>query len=193
MNLLQDGTAWILPSRCASRYTAGLLWKYGLTKFSGHGMDLDVEHKQIVMNVRNPVNRFVSFYRMVRNRTTKYELTLDDYFWNLIENVLPLQFTNDVPDVIDDPMVRYPVPLVRYLDTMLPKYPDHIVHVESIEEDLDAAGYPVLDYTDDRSYEPDGISASDVMQDKRYMEILHQFYDRDYTSFGYRDPYLTVQ
>jgi hypothetical protein len=190
MNILQDGTAWILPPRTASRWTVSLLWKYGLIHFGGHKIDKgDDEPKKIVMNIRHPYSRFYSFWRMVTNRTVG-GITLDDYIWNLIEEVVPIEFTSDVDwkEPLLPDLFRYPVPLFVYTNTLHPWKVDHFVRVEHMVKDLDAAGYPVRDH----KWEPKGgyapaqsTSYADMVANEKYLDVIDQFYKVDLAEFNY--------
>lgn len=189
MNRLDDGTGWILPPRCASRFTAELLWKYGMISFREHGIDASIKPKKLVMNIRHPVTRFCSFYRLFRDRSVQ-EMTFDDYIMNLVTNEHGAEFTNTVLDIIEpDEPWAYPVPLYRY--TALLGFHDlkvdHFVRFEHLEEDLEAAGYPVLNHENNKiDYESSEERPEDTIWDNPdYLGLIHQLYERDFEEFGY--------
>ncbi len=192
MNRLEDGTGWILPPRCASRFTAELLWKYGMVVFREHGLDPTVKPKKIVMSIRHPVTRFCSFYRLVYARSVA-KMSFDAYMMNLVDPIHGVEFSNTVFDVIESgESWLYPVPLYIYTEELasLGWKVDQFVRFEHLEEDLEVAGYPVLSHKNDKiAYEQAEEVPEHIIFDSpdhtEYLSLIHQIYERDFKEFGY--------
>ena len=191
MNILSDDTGWILPPRCASRWTAGLLWKYGLVRFAEHHLLMDTPVKKIVMNVRDPIDRLGSYFRLLQSRDNIPEhvrqMTIEDYVENLYTGEFEPYFTHVVVQVHpDSTTVPYPPPLYRYVDELesyWDRTPDHFVRVENIEEDCAAAGYPVRDHRfilpdHEKEIELD-FTYDDMKNNQRMVNIILGIYERD--------------
>jgi hypothetical protein len=194
MNRLEDGTGWILPPRCASRFTAELIWKYGMVSFREHGLDWAVRPTKVIMNIRHPVTRFCSFYRLFHGRSVE-KMTFDDYVMNLANPIHHVSFTNTVLDVVEshEPWA-YPVPLYRYTEELAEHAltVDHFVRFEHLEDDLAAAGYPVLTHKNDKiEYETPNVRPEDTLTNDQ-LGLIWQLYKRDFEEFGYEVNHASV-
>lgn len=192
MNRLMDGTGWILPPRCASRWTASLLWKYGLEIFSEHGIDPSIEVEKVVMNIRHPISRFGSWFRLMKSREGLPEvmssMSIGDYIENLVTaeynpvftvNLRKENYANFIAEKYAPTDVLYPVPLYRYVE-ILGRTPDHFVRVEHLEEDLEAAGYPIQDHEAPREKEAQlDFSYDDLVENDRWYNIIMAIYHKD--------------
>lgn len=149
MNIMPGKVGWILPPRCAARYTMGLLWKYGIEEMSYHHMDPSVDVDRIIMNIRNPYTRIRSWLRLW-NTTLKEPISALDYITNLhtAEFQRP-QFVTIIenPNGRDFPW-KYPAPLFAYANELSQKKRkvDAYIRQEHLEDDLEDAGYPIKDY-----------------------------------------------
>ncbi len=214
MNILPDGTGWILPPRCAARYTLGVLWRYGVTNISYHEMDPEAPVTKIVMNVRNPYTRLRSWLRLW-NTTLSPTVSSQAYIenlhtleWSLIKIVTKIENPNGL-----NHLWKYPMPLNRYRAILKDygKEIDFLVRNEHYEEDMTAADYPTLDYKyTAKEFKPangvkigfhvqeentkweasDGQSDLEFYQDNPYCaEIVRTYYADDFKWFGYSlDP-----
>ena len=190
MNILQDGSAWILPPRCAARYVMGILWKYGLKTVSYHDLNPTVEHTKIIMLIRNPYTRLRSWLRLW-NTTLETPIDSEEYIHNLHSGKHGIKFVNkiDNPNTVNEPW-KYPVPLSNYikrLDTHGLSV-DHFVRQECLLEDMDFIGYPIIDDTHmNTSWEPgDGLTDKEFYLHHPYCwEIAAAYYGNDFEQFGY--------
>lgn len=152
MNILPDGTGWILPPRCAARYTMGLMWRYGLERIAYHGVDIDIAPTRILMNIRNPYSRIRSWLRLW-NATMLHQVDPVEYFNNLHTGIHGCKWV----DVVEEPNDlehhwKYPVPLCRYPHIIENEMEvkgqviEAYVRQEHMEEDLERVGYPIRNY-----------------------------------------------
>lgn len=194
MNLLPDGTGWILPPRCAARYTMQIMWKYGVTNFSYHDMDPECDVSRIIMNVRNPYTRLRSWLRLW-NTTIEEPIDAREYILNLhYQESSGVQFVNKIenPNKRDLPW-KYIVPMTAYLNSLhnFNKHPDIFLHQENLEADMKKAGYENLDPNDPNNWEPgdDSTDHDFYANNPDCAEIVRTYYLPDFENFGYSlDP-----
>lgn len=198
MNRLNDGTGWILPPRCASRFTAGLLWKYGMVQFREHACTDEAKVKRIIMNIRHPITRFCSFYRLFHGRS-QVKMEFEEYCLNLSQPEHGVNFSNTVgEDIPPDEDWIYPIPMYKYIEILASRNQkvDHFVRFEHLEDDLAAAGYPVLTHKNDKvEYEsPDERPEDWLFHHPNYLGLLMQIYGKDCEMFNYdlESLYATV-
>ena len=163
---MPDKVGWILPPRCATRYTMGLMWKYGVQELSYHHMDPTVDVDIILMNIRNPYTRIRSWLRLW-NTTLEEPISSYDYIMNL--HTREFQAPQFVA-VIEDPNGlkhpwKYPIPLTAYKNSLKSanRKVDFYIRQEHLEQDLEDAGYPVQDYVfiDNQRYKQIPVEDSD--------------------------------
>lgn len=191
MNIMPDGTGFILPPRCAARHTLRVLWKYGIQHIAYHNIDVTQNPKKVVMLIRNPATRLLSWLRLW-NSTLTVDIDACTYIANLHEPVHGVQFVDQIsqPNSVDYPW-KYPIPLSNYLRVLesygLPQ-PTHYVRVENYEEDMEACGFPVRDVERTHNWEPntEGISDKKFLKKNSYFnKVIQTYYESDYANFGY--------
>lgn len=168
MNIMPDGTGWILPPRCAARYTMGVMWKYGVLELSYHNLDPEIEVSRIIMNIRNPYTRLRSWLRLW-NTTLREPISAVDYIENLhFANRSKPKFVTIIEDPPNEPW-RYPVPLSIYLKELraFNKSVDYYVRQEHLEADLKAVGYDPRGYV----YKSEPVEGVKLESDVRPLSI----------------------
>ena len=159
MNQLVNGTTFILPPRCACRFTLALLWKYGLEEMSYHHFlpeELRQNSSPVYMNIRNPYTRLRSWWRLYN--TLDMPTGIDDdsrqiSFEDYIRNLHTQEYAKPKFVLIVDEHDRrkewwYPIPMTNYLleaDKMNIKI-DAFIRQECLAADLERVGYPVKDF-----------------------------------------------
>jgi len=195
MNILPNGTQWALPPRTAARYTANILWHYGLDNFSGHEIDFSKlpDARRLIMNVRNPFTRFRSWWRIYNDRLHN-KISCEDYILNLHSADLPVTYTYLVDGVESGLEYKYPIPLHFWYDSIRDIQPTmtiELVAQEQILDDLIRVGYP-----DKNKTEHDKASWEDRHSDKvtdwawykdrpACAEIVWTYYETDFSLFKY--------
>lgn len=219
MNILPDGTGWILPPRCAARYTMGVLWRYGVEKLSYHDLVPNPDCKRIIMNIRNPFTRIRSWLRLW-NTTLQEPIDSKTFIENLHSGSHGVQWVNiiDNPNSIYHPW-KYVVPMSEYLRVLKEhnQSPDFYIRQEFLEEDMEAAGYPTMGY--DYANEPppdmgevkgnlqfraqpkgtvwepsDGMSDFEFYEENPHCaDIIATYYADDFKNFGYELDFSKVR
>lgn len=151
-----------------------------MTKFAGHGFDVKdiTKVEKVYMNVRHPVTRLASWYRLLKVNSP--ELNFNDWIRHLVTG--DCKFTNNI--VSADTNI-FPVPMYRYID-MLGDMPDALVRIESLEEDLEAVGFPIRNHEFDSPKEPQiDFTYDELLAHEYYCDIIHAVYGRDFEVFNY--------
>lgn len=203
MNIMPNGTGWILPPRCAARYTMGVMWKYGVEKLTYHDMDdPDDDVKSIIMNIRNPFTRIRSWLRLW-NTTLEEPLDAAMFIGNLhTQEFQRVQFVNKIenPNDVDHPW-KYVIPLTNYMTVLrqCKRKVNYFVRQEHLEDDLAKVGYPIhgneiVEMPDSpvkNKWEPgDGQLDIDFYANNPFcVDVVRAYYKDDFEILGYSmDP-----
>lgn len=211
MNILPNNVGWILPPRCAARYTMGVLWRYGVEKLSYHDLNPDADVDYIVMNIRNPFSRIRSWLRLW-NTTLQEPISAKEYIENLHYNHHGVSWVNKIENPNGKHLPwKYLTPMSEYLRVLGThnRKPDAFVRLEHLEDDMASIGYPTQGYDYAKEPPPTESAASNNMkfaispkdtlwepgdgqEDKEFYlenphcaDIIATYYAFDFEAFGY--------